>query len=83
MESVERGQLFSTASLLPAMSGFWFIHMTLAPLRQDSETARGIGQLEAAQDPHQIINLPHGGGSARFEVLLHTQTSKESQDDTG
>jgi hypothetical protein len=44
---------------------------------------RVIGQLEAAQDPHQIVNLAPGGGPARFEVLLHTQTSKESQDDTG
>ena len=42
-----------------------------------------MGQLEAAQDPHQIVNLPHGGDPARFKVLLHTQTSKESQDDTG
>jgi hypothetical protein len=47
------------------------------------QTARVIGQLEAAQDLHQIVNLAPGGGAARFEVLLHTQTSKESQDHTG
>jgi hypothetical protein len=42
-----------------------------------------IGQLEAAQDLHQIVNLAPGGGAARFKVLLHTQTSIESQDHTG
>src|SRR6266853_6738564 len=47
------------------------------------ETARVIGQLEAAQDLHQIVNLAPGGGPARFMVLLHTQTSIESQDHTG
>jgi hypothetical protein len=51
--------------------------------KDEYKTARVIGQLEAAQDPHQIVNLPQGGGPARFKVLLHAQTSKESQDDTG
>ena len=48
-----------------------------------NDTARVIGQLEAAQDLHQIVDLASGGGPAWFKVLLHTQTSKESQDDTG
>ena len=82
MESAAGKRLFSTASLLAAMSGFWFIHMTLAPLRQDSETARGIGQLEAAQNLHQTFNLTSGGGPTRFKVLLHTQAREERQDHT-
>jgi hypothetical protein len=82
MESAAGKRLFSTASLLAAMSGFWFIHMTLAPLRQDSETARGIGQLEAAQNLHQTFNLTSGGGPTRFKVLLHTQARKERQNHT-
>src|SRR6266403_2041439 len=28
IEATEKNRLFSTASLLPAMSGFWFIHMS-------------------------------------------------------
>jgi hypothetical protein len=51
--------------------------------KDEYKTARVIGQLEAAQDLHQIVNLAPGGGAARFEVLLHTQTRKESQDHTG
>jgi hypothetical protein len=51
--------------------------------KDEYKTARVIGQLEPAQDPHQIVNLAPGGGPAGFKVLLHTQTSKESQDDTG
>ena len=48
-----------------------------------NDTARVIGQLEAAQDLHQIVDLASCGGPAWFKVLFHTQTSKESQDDTG
>jgi hypothetical protein len=51
--------------------------------KDEYKTARVIGQLEAAQDLHQIVNLAPGGGPARFKVLLHTQTSIESQDHTG
>jgi len=51
--------------------------------KDEYKTARAVGQLPAAQDPHQIGNLAPGGGPARFEVLLHTQTSIESQDHTG
>ena len=51
--------------------------------KDEYKTARVIGQLEAAQDLHQIVNLTPGGGPARFKVLLHTQTSIESQDHTG
>jgi hypothetical protein len=51
--------------------------------KDDYKTARVTGQLEAAQDLHQIVNLAPGGGPARFKVLLHTQTSIESQDHTG
>jgi hypothetical protein len=47
------------------------------------KTARGIDQLEAAQDPHQIVNIARGGGPPRFKVLLHAQTSKKGQNDTG
>jgi hypothetical protein len=39
--------------------------------------ARVIGQLEAAQDLYQIVNLASGGGPTRFKVLLHTQARKE------
>ena len=42
-----------------------------------------IGQLQTAQDPHQIVNLTSCVSPARFEVLLQTQTGKESQDHTG
>ena len=83
MESAAGKRLFSTASLLAAMSGILvYSYMTLAPLRQDSETARGIGQLEAAQNLHQTFNLTSGGGPTRFKVLLHTQARKERQDHT-
>jgi len=51
--------------------------------KDEYKTARAVGQLQAAQDLHQIGNLAPGGGPARFEVLLHTQTSIESQDHTG
>jgi hypothetical protein len=42
-----------------------------------------IGQLQTAQDPHQIVNLTSCVSPARFKVLLQTQTRKESQDHTG
>ena len=51
-------------------------------IKDEYKTARVIGQLEAAQDLHQIVNLASGGGSTRFKVLLHTQARKESQDHT-
>src|SRR5216684_3289294 len=39
-----------------------------------------IGQLQTAQDPHQVVNLTSCVSPARFKVLLQTQTRKESQD---
>jgi hypothetical protein len=51
-------------------------------IKDEYKTARVIGQLEAAQDLHQIVNLASGGGPTLFKVLLHTQARKESQDHT-
>ena len=42
-----------------------------------------IGQLQTAQDLHQIVNLTSCASPTRFKVLLQTQTRKESQDHTG
>src|ERR1700693_2702175 len=33
-----------------------------------------LGQLQTAQDPHQIVNLTPCVSPARFKVLLQTQT---------
>src|SRR6202008_2367202 len=40
-------------------------------------------KLQAAKDPHQIVNLASGGSTARFKVLLHAQTRKEGQNHGG
>src|ERR1700676_2852192 len=52
-------------------------------IKDEYKTARAIGQLEAAQDLHQIVNLASGGGATRFKVLLHTQAREKRQDHTG
>jgi hypothetical protein len=52
-------------------------------IKDEYKTARVIGQLEAAQDLHQIVNLASGGGPTRFKVLLHTQAREKRQDHTG
>jgi hypothetical protein len=49
-------------------------------IKDSYKTDRAIGQLEAAQDLHQIVNLASGGGATRFKVLLHTQACEERQE---
>jgi hypothetical protein len=46
-------------------------------------SVRNSGQLQTAQDTHQIVNLTPCVSPARFKVLLQTQPRIESQDHTG
>ncbi len=78
MGSVERNWLFSTASYV----GILVHSYDASTVAACGETARGICQLEAAQNLHQTFNLTPGGGPTRFKILLHTQARKERQDHT-
>lgn len=56
--------------------------ITVADGRDEYKPTRVIGQLETAQDLHQIVDLASGGGPTRFKILFHTQSRKEGQDHT-
>src|ERR1700692_963903 len=75
--STQRRRTRATASGEPKSRG------QRLPARIEHKIAFVIGQLQTAQDPHQIVNLTSCVSPARFKVLLQTQTRKESQDHIG
>jgi hypothetical protein len=77
VQSTQRRRSRATASGEPKSRG------QRLPPRIEHKIAFAIGQLQTAQDLHQIVNLASGGGPTRFKVLLHTQAREERQDHTG